>query len=109
MFDKIYNWIGFIVTTVISFLYEQLNWIKAIFQEDNKASFRRVSSMMVIVLFIRSYTQLVIKSDKLPEVPETWLVIILVLTGFSSILTAISMFMNKQVPQTETKKDDTQN
>jgi hypothetical protein len=74
----------------VSFLVAQLEWLKSILSEpDGKGSFRRVGSFLVIGHFIKYYGTIAGATKALPEIPETWVIIILTLLGFSSILTMV--------------------
>ena len=78
----------------LEWLNNQFEWLKSIFSEDGKGSFRRITSFMVIVLFIRNYSMLTIRStdSKLAEIPETWVLVLLVLIGYSSVLSMTKIF-----------------
>ena len=57
----------------MNYFFQQIEWVKQFFQEDNgKASSKRLFSAVIVFVFTLSYFKVVLQTDKLIDIPDTW-------------------------------------
>lgn len=63
---------------MIRWLSTQYEWLKSALNEkgEDKASFKRIASTAIIILFIVSYSKIAIPSETLMDIPDTWALLI---------------------------------
>ena len=66
---------------VLSWIDQQIQWVKGFLSEGDKASSKRLIALVVTLAFIISYTRSSLNSPTIQDIPINWVMLIAAILG----------------------------